>query len=152
MAKGLRPWTSRCRIHLDYGLKGTDNYAKDANNNAIDATTLAIRIPDEQSYTLSDTAGGATIQSENSFKRDPGIDGLVLNANGDPQANVKVQIYNSSGTLLATVYTDADGSYMWQYKHTGRPATFTVKLPAYSLLRSVTLKANGFVEVDFTVE
>jgi len=28
---------------------------------------------------------------------------------------------------------------------------FTVKLPAYNLSQTVTLKANGFLVVDFTV-
>ena len=65
--------------------------------------------------------------------------------------NVKVQIYDSSNKLLATVYTDADGWYMWQYKYTGKAATFTVKLPAYNLAQSVTLKSNGFLLVNFTV-
>jgi hypothetical protein len=49
------------------------------------------------------------------------------------------------------VYTDADGWYMWQYKYTGKASTFTVKLPAYNLQQSVTLKSNAFVVVNFTV-
>jgi len=43
------------------------------------------------------------------------------------------------------------GWYMWQYKYTGKAATFTVRLPAYSLAQSITLKSNGFVTVNFTV-
>jgi hypothetical protein len=57
-------------IHLDYGLKGTTNYAKDANNNAIGVVSHVIRIPDKQTYTFSDTSPGSdTTQSENSFTR-----------------------------------------------------------------------------------
>lgn len=57
-------------IHLDYGLKGTTNYAKDASDNAIHAVTHAIRIPDKQTYTFSDsTPGTDSTQSENSFSR-----------------------------------------------------------------------------------
>ncbi len=139
-------------VHLDYGLKGTTNYSKDGFNNAIDATTQVIRIPDGQDYNFSDSLGGSgTSESENAFKRDPGIGGLVLDSNGDPGANVTVQIYDSTNHLLATVYTDQDGWYMWQYKYTGKPATFTVKLPDYNLAKTVTLKSNGFVLVDFTV-
>ena len=53
--------------------------------------------------------------------------------------------------MLVTVYSDADGWYLWEYKYTGKAATFTVKLPAYSLSQTVTLKSNGFLVVNFTV-
>jgi len=144
-------------IHLDYGLEGTANYSKDASNNAIDATSLAIRIPDKQCYSFSDSVGmltlaSDTVQSENSFKRDPGIAGLVkLNASSDPVPNVSVQIYDSSNKLVATTSTDQDGWYMWQYKYTGKAATFMVSLPAYGLAQNVTLKSNGFVLATFTL-
>ena len=49
------------------------------------------------------------------------------------------------------MYTDADGWYMWQYKYTGKPTTFTVKLPAYDLSQSVIMKSNKFLIVNFTV-
>jgi hypothetical protein len=32
---------------------------------------------------------------------------------------------------MGTVYTDEDGWHMWQYKWTGKAATFTVTLPEY---------------------
>jgi len=56
-----------------------------------------------------------------------------------------------TGELLGTLYTDEDGWYMWQYKHKGRRADYTVELPAYNLAQTVTLKGNAFVVVDFTV-
>ena len=71
-----------------------------------------------------------------------------------PQAGVQVKIYSgssASGKPLATVYTDTDGWYMWQYKYTGKAATFTVNVPAYNLSQTVTLKSNGFLVVNFTV-
>ncbi len=141
-------------IHLDYGLKGTTNYSKDAMNGVIDYTTAAVIIADKQSYVFDDssTPGNSTVQSENAFKRDPGIGGLVkLSGTSDPVPNVKVQIYDSSNTLLATVYTDQDGWYMWQYKYTGKAATFTVNLPVYNLAQAVTLKSNGFLVVNVTL-
>jgi len=55
------------------------------------------------------------------------------------------------------VYTDADGWYMWQYKYTGKAATFTVKMTPplpyaqTTQSQSVTLKSNGYVVVNFTV-
>ena len=141
-------------MHLDYGLKGTTGYSKNAANDAVNANnTSEILIADKENYTFSDSSGGSdTIQSRNVFKRDPGIGGLVLEEDtDDPVENVRVQIYNSSNKLLATVYTDKDGWYMWQYKYTGKPATFTVKLPDDNLAQNVTLKANGFLIVNFTV-
>jgi hypothetical protein len=141
-------------MHLDYGLKGTNNYSKNASNDAIDATTLAVLIPDYQAYQFGDsTSYNDTVQSLNVFKRDPGIGGLVLGSDSDdPISSVKVQIYDSTGSkLLATVYTDDDGWFMWQYKHTGKPTTFVVKLPGFKLSQSVAMKSNGFVLVDFTV-
>jgi cysteine-rich repeat protein len=147
---------SYINIHLDYGLKGTTNYAKDINNNAVQAGTSTVLIQDKQSYDFSDdsTPGQLddTVQSENAFKKDPGIGGLVtLSGTNDPVPNVQIKIYDSSNKLLATVYTDQDGWYMWQYKYTGKAATFTVKLPAYNKSQSVTLKSNGFLVVNFTV-
>jgi YHS domain-containing protein len=140
-------------IHVDYGLKGTNNYSKDANNNAIDATTRTIRIPDNQSYTFREDDGtpdSQSVSSRNSFKRDPGIAGLVRRSGTDmPVPNAEVTI--SGDGQKQTVYTDEDGWYMWQYKYTGKPAAFTVKLATYNLSQTVTLKSNGFVVVSFSV-
>ena len=63
-------------VHPDYGLKGTTNYVSNGRTTrgpaALDATTLAVRIPYNVLYTFSDSnGGGATTQSENVFKRDP---------------------------------------------------------------------------------
>lgn len=74
---------------------------------------------------------------------------MLKSGSGDPVANVRVQIYQGT-QLKATVYTDQDGWYMWTYKYTGKPATFTVKLPAYGLSQMVTLRANCFLVVNFT--
>jgi hypothetical protein len=144
-------------IHLDYGLKGTTNYSKDGSNNAIDATTSAVRVPENQDYTFSVHDGitdSATVYSHNVFKRDPGIGGFVQkDGTFEPVPGVAVQIYNASNALVATVYTNGDGYFMWQYKHTGKAAIYTVKLPGYPtvLAQTVTLKANGFAVVTITV-
>jgi hypothetical protein len=140
-------------IHLDYGLKGTTGYAKDGNNNAVQSGTTTVLIPDQQTYDFTDTTDGiVTITSTNAFKKDPGIGGLVLNGNGDPKVNVKVQIYQgTSSKPKATLYTDEDGWYMWQYKYTGKPTEFTVKLPTYDLSETILMKSNHFVVIDFTV-
>ena len=62
-----------------------------------------------------------------------------------------VQIYDPDGKLLAAVYTDEDGWYMYNYKHTRKAATFTMKLPDYNKQQSVTLKANSLAVVNFVV-
>ena len=147
-------------IHLDYGLKGTTGYSKNSTSDVTyPCTTLPCQvvIPNMESYTFSfgdaliPVIDSYTVQSENVFKKDPGIGGLVLDNSGTPVSGVMVKILDSKNTVLATVYTDQDGWYMWQYKWTGKAATFTVKLPAYNWAQSVTLKSNGFVTVNFTL-
>jgi hypothetical protein len=113
---------------------------------------LSIKIKNLQGYTFSDSTGGSdSVQTENVFKHDPGIGGLVLDTDGSPVAKVNVKVLNSSGSVVGNVSTDADGWYMWAYKYTGKASTFTVKLPAYGLSQSVTMKSNAFLIVDFTV-
>jgi hypothetical protein len=62
-----------------------------------------------------------------------------------------VVIYNPSNQVLTTQYTDADGYYMYAYKHTAKSATYTVNLPGWAKSTSITVKANGFAPVDFEV-
>ena len=147
-------------IHLDYGLKGTTGYAKGGSgNDAVRLNTSTVLIPDLKTYAFSDTTNGTTtVTSINTFKKDPGIGGLVLNGTGDPVKNAKVDIYQGTSTkATATVYTDEDGWYMWQYKWTGKAATFNVKmtppLPYHQTTQTATvsLKANGYLIVSFTV-
>ena len=73
----------------------------------------------------------------------------MQHSNGDPVSHVTVQLYDAMNKLLATVSTDSDRWYRWGYKYTGKAATFTVKLPAYNQSQVVTLKANGFLVVNF---
>ena len=127
------------------------------------ANTSQVIIPNMKTYTFEFGDGTSvtdsdTIQSENVFKRDPGIGGLVLDSEGYPVANAKVQIFQgTSKTATATVYTDVDGWYMWQYKWTGKAASFTVYMTPPALYKqpaqtqTVTLKSNGFLVVNFTV-
>lgn len=90
--------------------------------------------------------------SENVFKRDPGIGGVVLkSATTEPIPGVTAEIYDSSGKLVASLVTDINGWFMWQFKMTGKAADYTVKLPAYGLSQTVTLKANGYAIVNFSL-
>jgi hypothetical protein len=133
-------------IHLDYGLKKIiGELVKDASNNADP-------ILDDQSYTFSVSgviSDSNTVKNVNVFKRDPGFAGLVTDTAGNPCEGVKVEIYGPNGALLATVHTDKDGWYFYTYKHTGKTATFTIKLPDYNLQQSALLKANSVVVLNF---
>ena len=90
--------------------------------------------------------------SENAFKSDAGLGGLVLKTNGNAVSNAKVNIYASNGTtLLSTVFTDAEGWYTFPYTYGGSPTTFVVKLPKYGQSQTPTLSAPGFLVVSFVV-
>jgi hypothetical protein len=148
-------------VHLDYHWKGVavgcskqvaaGPYVNPANN----AICSNVTLNDNTGYTfgfnnsVSDTR---TIYVLNDFKKDPGIGGLVLKAGtGDPVAGAVVEIYDANNKKLATVSTDEDGWYMWAYKYTGKAASFVVKLLAYGLSQSMSLKSNGYLVVNFTV-
>jgi hypothetical protein len=149
-------------VHLDYYWKGvlagctkqitgTNPVLEHANCTVPSSPTSLNSLTN---YTFGTSLGSywnKTIQNFNVFKKDPGIGGLVLRAgSGDPVHNVNVEIYQ--GTKKAgTATTDEDGWYMWVYKYTGKAVEFTVKLPAYSLTQSVTLKSNGYGIVNFTI-
>lgn len=143
-------------IHLDYGLKKVaGGYSKNQlSNSAYDSLAGYPDIENDVNYGFSVSVGSFSdcdsISNLNVFKHDPGIGGLVLDSDGNPIANAKVQIYQGK-TLLGTVYTDDDGWYMFSYKYTGKPTTFTVKVPILGAQQTVTLKANGFVVVNFGV-
>jgi hypothetical protein len=140
-------------MHLDYGLKGLGNYDKIALNNSATSTTSPSPVLDLQNHTFS-VSGGATdtdvAQNKNVFKHDPGFAGLVRDSFGNPvPQGTAVQIYEGT-KLKNTVYTDADGWYVWTWKYTGKPTTYTVKVGApYNYSKSVTLKSNGLVVVNF---
>jgi hypothetical protein len=142
-------------IHLDYGLKRTTGYLKGgpSGNDAVDKTNTAIvRVPDLQTYAFSDTAGGSyTVSTTNAFKKNPGIGGKGSKTlTDDPVTpNTKVVVTDANRKVVATVYTDEDGWYMWSFKYTGKATTFNVTMAG--ITKSITLKSNGYVEVDFEV-
>jgi hypothetical protein len=143
-------------IHVAYGLIGTAGWSKsgvtekDAKNSLGFPTIL-----NDQTYLFEENDGSSTdkqtASSENVFKKDPGIAGLVLKANNEPAVKVPVYIYDSSNKLVFSTVTDQDGWYYWEYKYTGKATTFTVKLgaPYTSHHETVTIKSNGFVTANF---
>jgi hypothetical protein len=145
-------------IHLDYGLKGTTGYQKNGATNAAELyPELIKKITDLKQYAFSDdTNGTVNITSTNTFKRDPGIGGLVLDQYGDPVVGATIVI--KQGTkVMYTGTTDEDGWYMWQYKWVGKRVTMTIYVtppgnkydPVAPI--NVELKSNGYVVVDFIV-
>jgi len=149
-------------IHLDYGLKGSTGYGQDAFGDATAcANTAKILVPNNESYTFS--VGGvafssATVSSYNAFKKNPGVGGVAQNqVTTFSVPGSTVQLKDSKGTVLVTGVTDQDGWYMLNYKASGKSATYYITLtpPAGSgtpQTKSITLKSNGYVEVDFTTK
>ncbi|TMI67578.1 hypothetical protein E6H16_03130 [Candidatus Bathyarchaeota archaeon] len=84
----------------------------------------------------------------------PGFCGIVTNSQGIPVQGVTVQIYYGTSTtqLLATVYTNQYGFYYYPYTLTGSTsAKFTILLPTYNLMQTVTLSPGGFTVSAFVV-
>jgi uncharacterized repeat protein (TIGR01451 family) len=157
-------------IHLDYGLKktsgwknlGTSTLNPVTNTSILDMQNLtgfgndAVTIHGYEVYNFSWSDGTntytSTPSSYNEIKKFAGFMGIVSNSTtGNPVANAKVVIYDPYGKVLTTLYTDADGYYMFEYKHKAKSATYTVKMPNYGKSVSVTVKANGFAAIDFEV-
>jgi len=144
-------------IHLDYGLKKTTGWTN-VNGDAKGSGTLKnVTIEGPQDYNFSFTAGSLTEsqvpQSVNNFSKSKtgyGFVGVVTEENGDPKEDVKVEIYGPSSKTkpLATVKTNAEGIYFYEYKNP-KAATFTIKLPEYGLSQTVKLPKNGFMTVNF---
>lgn len=150
--KGSFPSTGLVYVfmHLDYGLKQTTNWMKQTS--PLNAAKSTVLITDPQSYAFSaDVVPGQKVASTNSFKKDPGIAGVVTDSNGNPLSNVQVLILDSRGVkTLATLTTDGQGFYSWQYKYTGSPTMFTIKVgPPINVIKSVAMKSNNFIVVNF---
>jgi hypothetical protein len=141
-------------VHLDYGQKKVvTGCTKGASGEAICTIPPTTTINQNQAYTFGFTngsSGSATVHSINEFKKNPGVGGSLLKVGSDePVATASVEIWQGT-KKMATVKTDNDGWFMWSYKYTGKPATFTVKAPAYGLTQSASLKSNGFLVFNLT--
>jgi hypothetical protein len=142
-------------LHLEYGLKRTGGYRKDGNKRPIGAGTGTVMLMDSQAYTFrvsGSTSAQFTLETDNVFKANPGIAGLVEKAaSGDPVVGTQVKIYDAASNVVASLATDGDGFYYWPWKSTGTTTTYNVKLVATGQTQSATLKANGFALVSFSV-
>jgi uncharacterized repeat protein (TIGR01451 family) len=139
-------------IHLDFGLKGTFEYQRSGNNDAIHPNSSK-DVPDYNDYEFSvsgDLTDTQVVQNMNVYKRNPGIGGLVLDQFGNPVPYVIVEIW-LDGKLIGTTRTDSDGYYFFYWKHKGKQANYTIKLPQFGQQKQVPLKANKFAEVNFVI-
>ena len=147
-------------VHLDYGLKGSTGYGKNSVDDAVDFTTEEILIPNFFNHEFSVNGSlldSQVIQNTNAFKRIPGFAGIVTDLDGTPIESVQVDIYRPGTVVgvdspLGSLTTDEDGWYMFEYKHKGKPADYSVTLPAFGLVKEVRVKGNAFVETNFIVE
>jgi hypothetical protein len=138
-------------IHLDYGLKHTYGYAKNANDDAIDYSTEDMRIPNLGDHTFSvngDLDDNESVQNQNTFKRNPGFGGIVSDSDDNPLGNITIEFWLED-TYLGSAVTDEDGFYYFYYKHKGRQATFTVECEGQT--KYIPLKSNKFAEVNFVI-
>jgi hypothetical protein len=153
-------------LHLEYGLKHTGNYTPNSDGDALDcakvkAGQLVELVPNLCVYRFLSALNGASeaygwdaVQNVNTFKKNPGVGGLVRSAvSADPVIGATVTLRNPANQVIGLALSDEDGFYMINYKHTGRAVTYTVTARAGTWTQTipVTLKANGYVHLDFDV-
>lgn len=159
-------------LHLDNGLKGphtdacndgmADRYDSKAvsggadaleNRDGADDGTGDLAIPQCQAYTFAHACPTATcvgadvVSSVNEFKGVAGVLGQAMLAD-EAAPGLTLRLLGGK-TVVTTAKTDADGFYLLTYKHKGKAANFTVEIVGAGLTQVVTLKANGYVEVDW---
>jgi len=149
-------------IHLDYGLKANPGYGQDAAGDAtLCASTGTILIPNNESYTFSVSgaaSGSATVSSSNAFKKNPVVGGSTQSQIATFSVpGAVVQLKDAKGIVLAAGVSDQDGWCLLNYKANSKAAIcyVTVTPPAgygTAQTKSITLKANSYLEVDFTTK
>jgi hypothetical protein len=159
-------------VHLEYGLKHTAAYSKVTSSYTLTSDQLPAAqlgtfvIPNLQPhefkyrFQLGDEIGTSTwsdwrepiVESENSFKKTPGVGGMALTtSDGTPVFGAVLKLYGPKGNYIGMAQTDEDGWYFFSYKHTGKAATFTVTMPSFGLTKQLLLKANAMGIVNFDV-
>ena len=146
-------------IHLDYGLKASTGYGQNGATDATACGSTGILVPNGQPYTFS-VSGAAhdssTVSSYNIFKKNPGTGGLAQSQTTTfsvPGATAALK--DAKGTVLGTGVTDQDGWYLINYRATGKGTSYYLTLTppkgaGAAQTQTISLKANGYVEADFT--
>jgi hypothetical protein len=145
-------------LHLDYGLKGTGGFTKNSTDDAVNcANTAQVLIPNGGAYAFSvsgDQTGSDSICNINVFKRNPGVAGLALTTlSRNPVPGATVTLRNAQNVQVGSAASDLDGFHQINYKHTGKAANYTARIVIgnFTQTKTVTLKANGFFQVDWDV-
>jgi hypothetical protein len=150
-------------VHLDYGLVGTSGWTRTITQTSpfeIDTATnagLGVLLAEPQSYNFSFVAGAQSDtdvgQSVNQFKKEAGVSGTILDAMSNPAPGILVTLKNASRVVVGSDVTDSDGCYTITYKHTGPARTYRVTATqgAWTKVKTITLRANGYALVNFTV-
>ena len=118
-----------------------------------------MEIADCTDYTFSHTGGFIdTVQNLNTFKQIAGAFGRVsCDDDGDGFAYYLQLMHPTSGAVKAT-QADEDGYYALQYKHKGKPTTYTVEVYSdasygtWVASTPVELQGNGWAEVNFLAD
>jgi hypothetical protein len=148
-------------VHLEYGFKGMSGFTKNVRDDAVDCSTgKSILIPNHGTYQFSVSGaqtGTATLHNENSFKRVPGVAGVVgRKETGNPVQGTIVVMKNALGIPVSMAITDQDGFYLLPFKHRGRESVYYVSIVtpppgAHQETKSVKLKTNQSATVNFVV-
>jgi hypothetical protein len=142
-------------IHLDYGLKGSSFGRSD--DNATNPSTGQVVIPDDATYSFSVSASSLTdtqtVTSQNAFKQDRVIAGIITDQMGSPVVDIPVSLFDSAGSLVAMAFTDADG-FVGFHPHVSGRSTFTVQsvLPDGTVIsQTVSVKPHHSEFLFFSV-
>ena len=145
-------------LHVDYGLKKTSIWQQGLTNQALSTSSCnvldgatEILAPETYSFSYNNgTSGSTDPTSTNIFKKNPGSAGNLSQFDtAKPKAGVGVQLISPTNTVVGTATSDENGVWQIVYKHTGKAANYTVKLLGLGRQQTITLKANGFVLVNF---
>ena len=119
----------------------------------------SLGIPDCKDLDFSHTTAfagegfGGKVQNLNIFKRPSGCFGLAsTSSDGEGVTGATLSLVHPTDGVVLTAETDEDGYYLLEYKHKGKPTLYTVTLTTQDgtvLSGQVTLKGNGFAEVNF---
>jgi len=141
-------------FHLQYGFKGAI-FGK-SNFDATNSTTGQIVIPNLASYTFSVSAGSLTdsriVTSQNTFKQDPGIAGILTDQFGTPIAGATVSLLDSHGSLISITFTDGDGYFSFSF-NLAHKTTFTIQISlsnGTTITQTVTVRPNHVAILDVT--
>ncbi len=97
-----------------------------------------------------------SVENLNLFKQIAGVFGRVSCADSGVGFAYYLELVNAKGDMVDTTWAETEGYYIFDYRHKGKPATYTVNVyedaTKTTLVDSanVILQGNGWWEVSFT--